>query len=74
MPKIQLPEELQVKLAKTPETGMGYHTVRVELNDGSILNRRTVVNEEWLVLNDGERHKTDDIKSVTPLRGGILKL
>ena len=46
-----LPEKFIKKLQWFPESGMGYHLVDVELKDGRILSKLTVLNSSILVFD-----------------------
>ena len=62
--KVELIKEQVNYLADLPEQGMGYQIVEVTLRNGQVLKNRTVVNSTFLLLNDNEQIKTDDIASI----------
>lgn len=61
--RLKLSESWIRKLAKFPESGMGYQNVRVKFADGSFLNT-VVLNGESLELPDSERY-VQEIEAVT---------
>ena len=53
------------QLKNIPETGMGYHKVNVELNNGKIINDVIVLNCSKLKLNIPYNITNNDIKNIT---------
>lgn len=51
---VALPDRLVEKLVRLPETGMGFHLVRIELRNGLILRNRVVLNSEFLKVMGSE--------------------
>ena len=51
-------------LESKPEYGMGYQLADIELNDGTVLRNRTILNSSFLKLNLGEEIKSIDIKTI----------
>lgn len=64
MSKIKLSQKFIDKLTKEPEDGMGYHTVDVHLENGTVLIDRTVVNSTYLLLLADEIIKTEEIVNI----------
>lgn len=62
--KIVLNKELTNKLDKSPESGMSYHTVDVELKSGKVLEDRVVFNSSYLVLKPDDDIQKDDIEDI----------
>lgn len=59
--KVKLPERLIKRLDKEPESGMGYHSCDIILNDGRILKGRIILNSTYLKVDNNEDIKTNDI-------------
>jgi hypothetical protein len=59
--KIEIPQKSMDELSSIPESGMGYHTVNVQLKDGNVLPNRIVMNSTYLLLLENEKIKTEDI-------------
>jgi len=62
--KVRLPDVICKKLLLTPESGMGYHNVKITLKNGKKLSNRIVVNSEYLILNTEENYTTKDFKTI----------
>jgi len=62
--KIQLKEELSAYLSGLPESGMGYQVVDIILKNGQLLSKRTVLNSQYLLLENGENIDSDFIEKV----------
>jgi hypothetical protein len=62
--KIKLLEKQIELLESLPEQGMGYQLVDIQMEDGTFLNKRTVLNSTFLVLNDSESINLAEIKSI----------
>jgi len=52
-------------LESKPEYGMGYQLADIELKDGTVLKKRTILNSCFLKLNPDEEIKSRDIKTIT---------
>ncbi len=52
--ELKLPKKYIDILKGSPEQGMGYQIVNIELNDGSILINRIVFNSSFLQLEKGD--------------------
>lgn len=52
MKEIELTTKLIEELIKSPETGMGYHTVNILLTNGNKLEKQVVLNSSILVTNE----------------------
>ena len=61
---IKLSEKFLVDISKSSESGMGYHKVNVLLKDGNTLLKRTVLNRQFLVIEENENISLSEIKSV----------
>lgn len=62
--EIELPENIIKQISELPESGMGYHTIDLILNNGLVLKNRTVVNGTKLILYPEENINTLDIESI----------
>jgi hypothetical protein len=62
--KIKLTSELSDLLNEIPETGMGYHIVDVLLKNGRVLNDKTILNGDILVLGGHETITVEDIEDI----------
>ncbi len=60
--KIKLPDPIIDQLISLPESGMGYQNVTFILKDGRKLTNRTVINSEFLLLNEHEKLQTADFQ------------
>lgn len=65
MKKIKLEDKFITQLVLLPESGMGYQIVTVKLSDGRELKNRTVLNSEYLQLEDDESFNSKDIVEIT---------
>jgi len=52
--KIKLDKEQIEYLSKLPETGMGYQIVDITLKNGRKINNQTVLNSEFLLLENDD--------------------
>ena len=66
MRTLRLPETIVDKLINLPETGMGYHIVKVILRSGEILRQHKVLNSSLLILEDNEQFTEKEIEKVEP--------
>ena len=65
MKKIKLDKKYIDYLSQSPEQGMGYQKVDISLKSGTKLNNITVLNSDWLILNNSDENFTsDDIKTI----------
>jgi hypothetical protein len=64
MKKLKLLESQVQTLVKLPETGMGYQKVKLTFKNGDVLNNMTVLNSEYLVV---EEDQIVDIKEIATL-------
>ncbi len=62
--KVKLLEEHIKVLETLTEQGMGYQLVDIQMEDGTFLNKRTVLNSTYLVLADAEILNPAEIKSI----------
>jgi len=51
-------------LINLPESGMGYHLVKVFLKSGKVLYRHKVLNSELLMLEENENIAVKDIDKI----------
>ena len=58
---LKLKKEFSDMLQNTPESGMGYHIVDITTNKGNILKDRTVVNCQFLKIEDEEKLENNKI-------------
>ncbi|CAN5291051.1 hypothetical protein BH09BAC2_BH09BAC2_03590 [soil metagenome] len=61
---LKLPQSFVSLLAKLPETGMGYQTVKVILKSGKVLHEHKVLNAEILMLEGNEHISVSDIDKI----------
>lgn len=62
--KIKLLENQSQLLVLLPEQGMGYQIVDVELTDGRHLEKMVVIDSTYLMLDEGELIKPNEISSI----------
>lgn len=62
--KIKLTSELSDLIKDLPETGMGYHIVDILLKNGRLLNNKTIINGDTLILGGHETITSDDIEDI----------
>ena len=61
---LKLPESFINLLVNLPESGMGYQIVKVILKSGKILHRHKVLNSEFLLMDETENIKANDIEKI----------
>ena len=62
--KLELSKSDSDYLSEMPEQGMGYQIVMVTLKNGQVLNQRIIVNSTYLLLDENEQFRTEDIESI----------
>ncbi|OGL43489.1 MAG: hypothetical protein A2W05_09025 [Candidatus Schekmanbacteria bacterium RBG_16_38_10] len=62
--RIQLKEDHIKYLSELPESGMGYQIVDITLKNGQQLNKRVVLNSQFLLLENSENIDPDFIEKV----------
>lgn len=61
---VELTEEFKSQLLDLPETGMGFHIVDIILKNGRVLQNRTILNSEKLILNTDEVLDPNQIEEI----------
>lgn len=61
MRKLKLSDNQIEFLVRLPETGMGYQKVKLTLKNGDVLHDMTVLNSEFLVLEENQFVDVDEI-------------
>lgn len=61
MQKLKLLETQTEVLMSLPETGMGFQKVKLTLNNGDVLHNMTVLNSEFLILEETQIMDVNDI-------------
>jgi len=51
-------------LINLPESGMGYHVVKVVIKGGKVLTKHKVLNSSILILEGDEKIKVSDIEKI----------
>ncbi len=64
MQQIKLPDSVISELMEIPESGMGYHKVRVYLTNGEEVSDAVVFNSEILQLNISREIDSSEIHKV----------
>ena len=62
--RIQLKEDHIKYLSELPESGMGYQIVDITLKNGQQLNKRVVLNSQFLLLENSENIDPNFIEKV----------
>ncbi len=62
--KINLSKDIIIKLEDLPEQGIGYQLVDFTLKNGTILEKRTVLNSSILIILKNEKINIEEIISV----------
>lgn len=63
MRKLRLLEYHSQRLVKLPETGMGYQKVKLIFKNGDVLHNMTVLNSEFLLVDEKLQIDVKEIKS-----------
>ncbi len=66
MRTLKLPDTIVNKLISLPESGMGYHIVKVILKSGKILHQHKVLNSSLLILEENDQFDEKEIKQIEP--------
>lgn len=64
MKKLKLSENQIEVLLRLPETGMGYQKVKLTLKNGKVLYDMTVLNSEFLVVEENQIENVNEIEKL----------
>lgn len=64
MRKLKLLDSQIRKLIKLPESGMGYHMVKLFFRNGTVLSNIKVLNSQFLLVEKSISLKAEDIERV----------